>query len=191
VAKAAPFVFLGPAMSDVTTRRATLDDVPAITAIYAESVANATATFEVVPPDEAEMARRMSELTGADYPYRVAEDPPSGNRILGFGYAGPYRSRPAYRNTVEDSIYLSPEARGRGIGGVLLRQLIDDSSALGFRQMVAVIGGSDNAPSIRLHKAAGFVLVGILKDVGYKHGRWLDSVIMQRTLGVGARTPPG
>jgi phosphinothricin acetyltransferase len=178
-------------MSDVTTRRVTLDDVPAITAIYAESVANATATFEVVPPDEAEMARRMSELTGAGYPYLVAEDPTNGNRVLGFGYAGPYRARPAYRNTVEDSIYLSPEARGRGIGGVLLRQLIDDSSALGFRQMVAVIGGSDNAASIRLHKAAGFALVGILKDVGYKHGRWLDSVIMQRSLGVGARTPPG
>ncbi len=110
--------------------------------------------------------------------------------MLGYGYAGPYRDRPAYRHTVEDSLYLAVEARGQGIGGALLRRLIDDSVMLGYRQMVAVIGDSANEASVRLHKAAGFTLIGTLKDVGYKHGRWLDTVIMQRALGPGATTDP-
>jgi L-amino acid N-acyltransferase YncA len=178
-------------MSDTTTRPAKRADVPAIAAIYGESVVNATASFEMVPPEEKEMARRLKELTGQGYPWLVAEGG-TPRRILGYGYAGPYRSRPAYRNTVEDSIYLAADARGQGIGGVLLRQLIDTCAAQGFRQMVAIIADpEENEASLRLHKAAGFLEIGCLKDVGYKHGRWLDSTIMQRPLGVGSATPPG
>ena len=176
-------------MSDVTTRPATPADIPVITAIYAESVVNATASFETVPPDEKEMARRLKELVKAGYPYLVAEGG-TPRRILGYGYAGAYRPRPAYRNTVEDSVYLAADARGQGIGGVLLRQIIDICADKGFRQMVAIITGSDDQASIRLHRAAGFVEVGTLKNVGFKHGRWLDTVIMQRALGPGSTTPP-
>ena len=168
-------------------RPAALDDIPAITEVYDEAVINGTASFEIVPPDEAEMARRMRALFEGDYPYFVAED---ANRVIGYGYAGPYRERRAYINTVEDSIYLASDARGRGTGGALLRKLIDEAEARGFRQMIAVIGDSQHVASIRLHKAAGFEIAGTLKDVGYKHGRWLDSVLMQRTLGLGARAKP-
>lgn len=173
-------------MPSIATRAATPADIPAIAAIYGASVVNATASFEVVPPDEAEMTRRMSALISGGYPYFVAE---RDGVIVGYGYVGPYHARAGYRNTVEDSIYLAPEAQGQGIGGVLLRALIDASVARGYRQMIAVIGGSAEA-SMRLHKAAGFTLVGTLKDVGYKHGRWLDSLIMQRALGPGAASPP-
>jgi L-amino acid N-acyltransferase YncA len=177
-------------MSDTTTRAATPADIPVIAAIYGESVISATASFEMVPPDENEMARRLADLVAQNYPYLVAEGG-SPRRILGYGYAGPYRNRPAYRNTVEDSIYLAADARGRGIGGVLLRQLIDISAERGFRQMVAIIADpEENEASLRLHKAAGFLEIGRLKDVGYKHGRWLDSIIMQRAIGAGAATPP-
>jgi phosphinothricin acetyltransferase len=176
-------------MSDVTTRPATPADIPVITAIYAESVVNATASFETVPPGEKEMARRLKELVKAGYPCLVAEGG-TPRRILGYGYAGAYRPRPAYRNTVEDSVYLAADARGQGIGGVLLRRIIDTCADKGFRQMVAIITGSDDQASIRLHRAAGFVEVGTLKNVGFKHGRWLDTVIMQRALGPGSTTPP-
>jgi phosphinothricin acetyltransferase len=178
-------------MSDVTTRPATPADIPAITAIYADAVLTGTGSFELEPPGEAEMARRMGELHDRKLPYFVAMAGPDSGQVLGYGYAGPYHARAGYKNTVEDSIYLASEARGRGIGGVLLRRLIDTCAGLGFRQMVAIIGGSDNAASIRLHKAAGFTPVGVLTDVGFKHGRWLDSVIMQRPLGPGSQTPPG
>jgi phosphinothricin acetyltransferase len=174
-------------MSDFVIRPATEADLPAITEIYAEAVAVGTASFEVVPPDEAVMTARFTRLTAEGYPYVVAE---LGERVLGYGYAGPYRDRPAYRHTVENSIYLAVDARSRGIGGAILRRLIDDAAVLGFRQMVAVIGDSANEASVRLHKAAGFALIGTLKDVGFKHGRWLDTVIMQRTLGRGAESPP-
>lgn len=178
-------------MSDTLTRPATRADIPAITLIYAESVVNATASLEVVPPDEREMARRFDELTAQGYPYLVVEGG-SPSELLGYGYAGAYRPRPAYRNTVEDSIYLATEARGRGIGGILLRQLIDRCAGLGFRQMIAIVADPEqNEASARLHRAAGFAEVGRLKDVGYKHGRWLDSILMQRALGAGAATPPG
>ena len=177
-------------MSDTTTRPATRADIPTITAIYAESVVNATASFEMVPPDEKEMARRLKELTVQGYPFLVAEGG-TPRRILGYGYAGPYRSRPAYRNTVEDSIYLAADARGQGIGGVLLRQIIDTCAGQGFRQMVAIIADPEqNEASLRLHKAAGFAEIGKLTDVGYKHGRWLGSIIMQRAIGAGSKTPP-
>lgn len=174
-------------MEGVVTREAVAADAPAVAAIYALSVAKSTASFEIIPPDEAEMARRMAGLAERGYPWFVAE---RDGHIVGYGYAGPYHTRTGYRSTVEDSIYLAPDAQGQGVGGVLLRRLIDACTAKGFRQMVAIIGGSDHAASIRLHKAAGFADVGVLKNVGYKHGRWLDSVIMQRQLGPGAETPP-
>ena len=174
-------------MSEYVIRPATPADIPAITEIYAEAVAKGSATFEVVPPDAAEMSERFGRLRDGGFPYMVAEE---GGRILGYGYAGPYRDRPAYRHTVEDSIYLDESARGQGIGGALLRRLIDDSTVRGFRQMVAVIGDSDNEASVRLHKAAGFALTGTLKNVGYKHGRWLDtSSCSARSAPARRRTP--
>lgn len=174
-------------MEGVVTREAVAADAPAITEIYGDAVANSTASFEIVPPDEAEMARRMAALAERGYPWFVAE---REGRIVGYGYAGPYHARAGYRSTVEDSIYLAPDAQGKGVGGVLLRRLIDACTAKGYRQMVAIIAGSENTASIRLHKAAGFTDVGVLKNVGFKHGRWLDSVIMQRQLGAGPETPP-
>ena len=174
-------------MAEITTRAAVIADLPVITEIYAEQVTNGTATFEVVPPDTAEMTRRYSALTEDGYPWFVAEQ---GGEIIGYSYAGPYRARPGYRNTVEDSVYLAQSARGQGIGGRLLRLVIDECTGRGFRQMIAVIGDAENVASIRLHKAAGFALAGTLKDVGFKHGRWLDSILMQRALGAGALRPP-
>jgi L-amino acid N-acyltransferase YncA len=174
-------------MPAAVIRPATAADVAAITAIYAEAVHLGTASFEVDPPDEAEMARRMRALTDGGYPYLVAEH---DGTVIGFGYVGPYRVRQAYGSTIEDAVYLAHEARGHGIGGALLRQLIEEAAGRGFRQMIAVVGDSDNAASIRLHKAAGFDVAGTLKDVGYKHGRWLDTVIMQRALGAGNRAAP-
>lgn len=168
-------------------RPATPEDIGAIAAIYAEAVLNGTATFEIEPPSEAEIARRMAELAAGGHPYLVADN---AGTVLGYGYAGPYHRRPAYRTTVEDSIYLAVEARGRGIGHALLAALIAESEARGFRQMIAVIGDSGHAASIRLHQAAGFVLVGTFRDVGYKFGRWLDTVLMQRPLGAGGGAPP-
>ena len=174
-------------MSEYVIRPTVASDIPAITEIYAEAVAVGTASFEMVPPDVGEMERRFAALARGAFPCVSAEH---AGALLGYGYAGPYRERVAYRNTVEDSIYLAEAARGQGVGGGLLRRLIDESTMLGFRQMVAVIGDSENLASVRLHRAAGFELIGTLKDVGYKHGRWLDTVIMQRALGPGASSPP-
>ena len=168
-------------------RPAQAGDIPAITAIYRDAVLYGTATFDTEPPDAAEMARRLAALTDAGFPYLAVEE---GGDVLGSGYVAPYRRRPAYRWTVENSIYLAEGARGRGIGGALLRRLIDMSERLGFRQMVAVIGDSENVASIRLHRAAGFDEVGVLADVGYKHGRWLDTVMMELPLGAGSATLP-
>jgi len=162
-------------------------DVPAITAIYADAVLTGTATFELEPPKEAEMTARMQSLVQAGYPYFVAEH---DGAVAGYAYAGAYRPRIGYRYTVEDSVYLAPQARGLGIGGALLARLITSCEAAGFRQMIAVIGDSGNAASIRLHAAAGFVPAGNFKDVGYKFERWIDTVLMQRALGAGARTKP-
>jgi len=168
-------------------RPADLCDLPAISAIYAEAVLHGLASFEIDPPGEEEMAMRFEALAEGGYPALVAED---GRRVIGYAYAGRYRSRPAYRNSVEDSIYLSPAAQGHGVGSALLGQLLTESESRGFRQMIAVIGNSANMASIRLHESHGFAHVGILKSVGYKHGRWLDSVIMQRALGKGDETAP-
>ena len=176
-----------PTASSLPIRPAADADLAQITSIYADAVLHGTATFEIVPPDETEMQARRAALLAGGYPYLVAED---GGRVLGYAYAGPYRTRPAYRSTVEDSIYVAPGAQGRGVGRALLARLLEESRARGFRQMVAVIGDSQNAASIGVHRALGFDLVGVFKDVGYKHGRWLDSVLMQKPLGTGAATPP-
>jgi phosphinothricin acetyltransferase len=174
-------------MSSVSIRAATLADIPAITRIYAQSVRTGTASFELEPPDEAEMARRMQALLDGGYPYIVAE---IGGAIAGYAYAGSYRPRPAYRFSVEDSIYVDPKAQRRGAGRLLLAHLIEECERRGFRQMVAVIGDSAQMPSIELHRALGFRMVGTVENVGYKFGRWLDSVNMQRALGPGATTKP-
>src|ERR1700690_773600 len=172
----------------VAIRPAKTSDIPAITRIYAHAVEHATASFELTPPDEAEIARRMNDLTGKGYPYLAGE---IDGALAGYAYAEPYRARPAYRLTVEDSVYIAPDRHRRGIGHALLAALIEATAARGFRQMIAVIGDSGNqAGSIGMHEALGFRHVGILQDVGFKHGRWLDSVLMQRALGVGGKTDP-
>jgi L-amino acid N-acyltransferase YncA len=165
-------------MPDLVVRPATEADISAITAIYAHAVRFGTASFEIDPPDEAEMARRFRDLAG--FPYLVAE---FDGQVKGYAYAGLYRTRFAYRHTLEDSIYITPEFHRRGIGRALLDRLIAESGASGFRQMVAVIGDSAQAASIALHRAAGFRTVGTLEAVGYKFGRWLDTVLMQRSIG--------
>jgi phosphinothricin acetyltransferase len=172
----------------IAIRPAVSADVPAIARIYAHAVEYGTASFELTPPDQAEIARRMSDLTAKGYPYLAAE---IGGILAGYAYAGPYRARPAYRWTIEDSVYIAPDMHRRGVGRALLAALIDAAAARGFRQMIAVIGDSTRqAASIGLHEAAGFRHVGILQDVGFKHGRWLDSVLMQRALGPGATSAP-
>ncbi len=169
-------------------RAAAASDIPAITGIYEEAVRFGTATFELDPPDLAEMDRRRRALMERGFPYLVAE---RAGDVVGYAYAGPYRERRAYENTVEDSVYLAATARRRGFGSLLLTALIAAAADRGFRQMVAVIGDSDNAASIRLHARCGFVMVGTLRAVGWKHGRWLDTVLMQMPLGLGADRPAG
>jgi phosphinothricin acetyltransferase len=171
----------------ISIRRATPADIPAITGIYGHAVRHGTASFEFDAPDEAEMTRRMRGLLDAGYPYLVAED---GGAILGYAYAGPYRTRPAYRYTVENSIYIAPQAHRRGIGRMLLDRLIVECEARNYRLMIAIIGDSAHAASIELHRAAGFAMVGAFEAVGYKFERWLDSVLMQRPLGKGSSAPP-
>ncbi len=174
-------------MTAPSIRPATPADIPAITRIYAHAVRHGTASFELEPPDEAEMTRRQRALFDGGYPYLVAE---SDGTVLGYAYAGPYRARPAYRFSVENSIYVAPEAHRRGIGRVLLDALIAECEARNYRLMIAVIGDSAQKPSIELHRAAGFTMVGALEGVGYKFERWLDTVLMQRPLGKGRATPP-
>jgi phosphinothricin acetyltransferase len=161
-------------------------DIVAITAIYRDAVLTGRATFEIDPPDAAEMMRRREKLLAANYPYLVAEERGS---VVGYAYAGVYRERPAYRSTVENSVYVDPASQGRGIGRTLMSALVEAAGERGFRQMVAVIGDSANLASIRLHEAAGFIHVGILRAVGWKHGVWLDTVYMQRPLGPGDAQP--
>ena len=170
----------------VTLREATAADLPAITAIYAESVANGTATYELSPPDEEQMQTRFNGITAKGYPYIVAAD--ADGSIQGYAYASAFRERPAYSWLVEDSIYLAPTARGIGLGRALLTDLLGRCESLGFRQMVAVIGGSHPA-SIGVHRSAGFDLIGTMPATGFKFGRWLDTTIMQRALGEGRQSP--
>lgn len=171
----------------VLLRDSRADDSPAIAAIYGHWVRHGLASFELDPPDAAEMARRRLAILEGGYPYLVAE---AGGRVLGYAYAGPYRTRPAYRFAVENSIYVAPDAGRGGIGQALLRALVGRCEEAGFRLMVAVIGDSGNAPSIALHRSCGFAPAGMLPAVGWKHGRWVDSVLMTRPLGEGAATPP-
>lgn len=162
-------------------------DIPAITAIYAPAVLTGTASFEYDPPDEAEMARRRAAILADGFPYLVAE---KDGAILGYAYAGKYRPRHAYRFTVEDSIYIAPEAQGLGVGRALLARLIAECGTLGLRQMIAVIGDTASAGSIALHASLGFVHAGRMEKIGWKFGRWVDQVLMQRPLGPGHSEPP-
>lgn len=174
-------------MPQVHIRLTTPTDLPAITAIYEHAVRYGTATFELDPPDLAEMTRRYEALTAGGFPYLVAvmEDV-----VVGYAYAGPYRPRPAYRFTVENSVYLDPKAQGQRIGTRLIQELIAACEKRPYRQMIAVIGDSANAASVGLHARAGFQMIGTHPSVGFKFGRWLDTVMMQRALGDGAATLP-
>ncbi|TKT71361.1 N-acetyltransferase family protein [Afipia massiliensis] len=174
-------------MPDLMIRSAMPADIPAITDIYAEAVNHGTATFELTPPDLAEMTRRFNELARGGFPYLVATIDSS---IKGYAYAGLYRARPAYRFTVENSVYLAPASHRRGIGLALLTELIAQCEARGYRQMIAVIGDSANAASVGVHARAGFEMIGTHAAVGFKFGRWLDTVMMQRALGEGGTTLP-
>lgn len=167
-------------------RRCEVADIPAITEIYRDAVLHGRASFEIDPPTEEAMRERRRLLVDGNFPYIVAE---SEGRIAGYAYAGAYRARPAYGATVEDSVYIDPAMKGRGIGRSLLDALIGEATARGFRQMIAVIGDSANAASIGVHRAAGFEHVGTFRSIGWKHGQWLDTVLMQRPLGEADTTP--
>jgi L-amino acid N-acyltransferase YncA len=173
--------------ANVAIRTAEPRDIPVITAIYADAVRHGTASFELEPPDETEMASRQKALLTKNYPYLVAE---RADAIAGYAYAGPYRTRPAYDWCVEDSIYVAPDYHRQGIGRILLERLIVESEARGFRQMIGVIGDTANTASVAVHAAAGFRLIGTFQSIGYKHDRWLDTVLMQRALGRGDAVPP-
>ena len=168
-------------------RPATPDDIDAIQAIYAHHVLKGLASFEEEPPSVAELRRRYDEVTGRGLPYLVAD---FGGRVAGYAYCTLYRTRSAYRYALEDSVYVRPDAQGRGIGKTLLGELIRRCEALGYRQIIAVIGDSANAASIGLHQSEGFLRAGTLRSVGFKLGRWVDSVIMQRPLGAGDADKP-
>jgi L-amino acid N-acyltransferase YncA len=174
-------------MTDVDIRPATEAGLPAVTEIYEHAVLYGTATFELIPPDLSEMTRRFKSLMDGGFPYLVAA---RDGRVVGYAYAGPYRPRPAYRFTVENSVYLQPAIHRRGIGTQLLQRLIAECEARGYRQMIAVIGDSANAGSIGVHLRNGFAMIGTHPHVGFKFGRWLDTVMMQRALGEGATTLP-
>jgi phosphinothricin acetyltransferase len=162
-------------------------DLPAITAIYAHHVLTGTGTFETTPPTEAEMGARRADVLAKGLPYLVAEE---GEQLLGFAYCQWFKPRPAYRFSAEDSIYLHPDAGGRGLGRSLLAELAWQAEAAGIRKLIAVIGDSANASSIGVHRSLGFSTVGVLKSCGWKFGKWLDIVLMEKTLGEGDTTPP-
>ncbi len=162
-------------------------DLVAITAIYSHHVLHGLATFEIEPPDRTEMAHRREQLLAQGLPYLVVE---REGRVAGYAYAALYRARPAYRYTLEDSIYIEHSVQGQGAGRVLLEALIAACARAGYRQLVAVIGDSANAASIGLHAACGFRQAGLLQGVGFKFGRWVDSVLMQKELGEGIRSAP-
>lgn len=168
-------------------RPARPDDIAAIVPIYAEAVLHGTASFEIEPPDEAEMLRRYTAIRDGGFPYVVAVE--EDGTLLGYAYAGPFRPRIAYRFTVENSVYVAPGAQKRGVGRALMDEVIRACESKGCRQMVAVIGDSANAGSIALHRACGFYDAGLLKNTGFKFGRWIDTVLMQRELGPGSSQP--
>jgi L-amino acid N-acyltransferase YncA len=174
-------------MSTPIIRPATGADLPFVTEIYDREVREGTATFELDPPDLAEMTRRFRSLMDGGFPYLAAE---VDGRVVGYAYAGPYRPRPAYRFTVENSVYLHPSTHRRGIGLQLMQRLLVECVQRGYRQMIAVIGDSANAGSIGLHTRLGFQMIGTHPNVGLKFGRWLDTVMMQLPLGDGGTTVP-
>lgn len=174
-------------MSSLLIRPSTPADGAAVTAIYADSVRTGTGTFELVPPDADEMARRRADVCAKGLPWLVAE---RGGALLGFAYANHFRPRSAYRFCLEDSIYVRHDARGQGVGRLLLAELVARCTALGARQMLAVIGDAANAGSVRLHAALGFAPAGVLKAAGWKFERWLDVVLMQLSLGDGDASAP-
>lgn len=173
---------------EVIVRPTTIDDLPSVTSIYGLEVLHGTASFELEPPGLEEMTRRYERLRANGYPHLVAM---LEGKIAGYAYAGPYRPRPAYVHAVESSVYVAQAARGHGIGRCLVQAVIEICERDDRRQMVAIVGDSAHVASIRLHESLGFRHVGTLSDVGYKHERWLDTVILQRLLGRGAETPPG
>jgi phosphinothricin acetyltransferase len=168
-------------------RAATEDDTEALAEIYDHHVLHGFGSFELQPPGVAWMAAKRRDIEGYGLPFVVAE---LGRKVLGYAYAGPFRPRPGYRFTVEDSVYVAPDAVGRGVGRATLAAVLDQCAALGLRQVVAVIGDSGNAASIGLHRALGFEDAGVFRDVGFKHGRWVDIVMMQKPLNGGAATLP-
>ncbi|MBT4934127.1 MAG: N-acetyltransferase [Rhodospirillaceae bacterium] len=174
-------------MNNTLVRDVTEDDCAAIQAIYADHVRDGLASWEETPPDVAEINRRMAEIKKGGFPYRVIE---LDGVVRGYAYAGSYRPRPAYRFTVENSVYVDSASTGKGLGGRLLEDLIEQCTSLGFRQMIAVIGDSANTASIKLHARYGFAHSGVMGALGFKHGRWLDQVLMQLPLGEGDKTPP-
>ncbi len=188
----------GTPKPSVTIRDARPDDLPRVQEIYAHHVRHGLASFEETPPGLAEMTRRFETTRARGLPYLAAEAAPqeggagtaTGPELLGYAYAGPYRPRPAYRFSVENSVYVTPGLEGRGVGRALLEELIARCTALGLRQMIAVIGDSGHLPSIAFHESLGFTRTGTLRAVGFKFGRWVDSVILQRALGGGGETPP-
>ena len=169
-------------------RSATVDDAAVIGAIYGHHVLHGLGTFEEVPPSDAEMAARIASVLGHGLPYLVAED--DDGAVLGFAYASPFRPRAAYRYTAEESVYIRPDLVGRGVGKALVAEVIRVCEAMGLRQLVAVIGDSGNAASRGLHRSLGFVEIGVGRGFGFKHGRWVDIVQMQRALGPGDDAEP-
>ena len=168
-------------------RPAAAEDLPAVQAIYSHHVRHGLASFEEEPPGLEELSRRHREVTGTGLPWLVAD---FGGVVAGYGYCAPYRTRSGYRYTLEDSVYVREDYHGRGVGAALLEALIERCTALGYRQMIAVIGDSAHKASINLHASCGFLRVGTLRSVGFKFGRWVDSVLMQRPLAAGDGTPP-
>jgi phosphinothricin acetyltransferase len=175
-------------MSSIIIRAAAAADLDRITEIYADAVTHGTASYELEPPSRAEMATRFDSLLAAGFPYLIAE---KDGAVLGYAYAGAFRPRPAYRFVVEDSVYIAPQAKGQGVGLLLLQGLIEAVEAAGFRQIVAVIGdGHAHSASVRLHERLGFRHAGRLEGSGYKHGRWLDTIFMQLPVNGGTSAPP-
>jgi phosphinothricin acetyltransferase len=171
----------------IAIRAALAQDVPAIAAIYAHHVRTGLASFEYEAPGEDEMRQRFAAITQGGFPYLVASE---AGRVVGYAYASLYRTRPGYRFSLEDSLYVDPGHVGRGIGRRLLEALIPACGSVGCRQLVAVIGDSANRASIAVHEACGFAMVGTFRSIGFKHGRWVDSVLMQRAIGAGDATLP-